>query len=74
MSSIIVKVINSLFFAGDVSGYGRHTLTQHMFDPLTRTTIALVCTMIFHCLKEYNENVAKTTIKFEGFDHVKGRS
>ncbi|MCJ1465813.1 hypothetical protein MMC07_004432 [Pseudocyphellaria aurata] len=35
----------------------------------TGTTIAFVSTMIFHCLKEYNENVTKTTIKFEGPDH-----
>ncbi|MCJ1467846.1 hypothetical protein MMC07_006471 [Pseudocyphellaria aurata] len=37
------------------------SLTEHMFHPLTGTTIAIVSTMIFHCLKEYNENATKTT-------------
>ena len=67
-----MKVISSLFFASDVSSYGRNSLTEHMFNPLTGTTIAFVSTMIFHCLKEFNENVTKTTIKFEGSDHVEG--
>ena len=74
MSKIIVKVISSLFFASDVASYGRNLLTQHMFNPLTGTTIAFVSTMIFHCLKEFHERVIKTTIKFESMDYVDGKS
>ena len=71
---VIVKIISSLFFASDQASYGRNSATEHMFNPLTGTTVAFVCTLIFHCIKEYNENVTKTTIKFEGLDHVDGQS
>ena len=72
LASIIVKVISSLFFPRDHGSFGTAKLTQHMFDPLTGTLIALVCTMIFHSIKEY-ENTGRVTIKFEGADHVDGK-
>ena len=73
MSLIIVKVISSLFFANDMASYGRNPLTAHMFNPLTGNTIAFVSTIIYHCLKEYNDhNMTRTTIKFEGSEHVDG--
>ncbi|MCJ1470833.1 hypothetical protein MMC07_009480 [Pseudocyphellaria aurata] len=72
LSSIIVKVMSSLFFAADATGYGQGSQTEHMFRPLTGTIIAFVSTLISHCLKEYNENATKSTIKFKGTEHTEG--
>lgn len=72
LASIIVKVISSLFFSRDHGSFGSAKLTQHMFNPFTGTLIALVCTMIFHSIKEF-ENTGRVTIKFEGAEHVDGK-
>lgn len=66
--SLDKKIIFHFFLADETQR--AISLTQHMFDLLTGTAIAFVSTMIYNCLKKYNENVTKTTIRFEGADHV----
>lgn len=70
LALITVKVFSSLFFARDIGSYGQNSQTQHMFDSLTGSIIAFGLTNIYHCLKEYNENITKTTITSESADHV----
>lgn len=72
MAVIIVKVLSSLFFSGDVSSLGRLKCTKGMFNPLKGRTIIWVATMIFHCVKEF-ESGTRMIIKFEGPENTDGK-
>jgi Domain of unknown function (DUF6532) len=68
LATVISRGIGYTFYAtGGLRGMARNPNTACYFDGIADHVIIIVCTMIYHALKEYISGSRKV-LKFEGSD------